>query len=476
MRTLIKNGHVIDPANHIDACLNIVIEGEKIVDVTRETPPADRTIDASGLLVTPGFIDIHMHEDRLISGKDAESGRPGLEIPSAANDMSTDEVVLDTEDSTAIFKCELRMGVTTVLGGNCGQNKFEPSRYLDVVDRDGAAVNVALLAGHGESRQAIGHKDRYTPLTGEEMERLEKYVKKQLDSGCAGISYGIRYDPGATEEELYRMAALCVPEDKMIAAHVRDDAAAIFKSLDEFARIAVKFNLPCQVSHIGSMAGFGQMEEFLRQVDEYRMRGLRITSDCYPYEAFSTNIGAATYDDGWIERYHCDYGVLEICEGKYKGRRCTKEIFDEVRKEHPEYLTVCYVMKGADIDRALKDPGVMLCTDGTLHVGQGHPRAAGSFPRLIDQYVKKGKLSLYHAIRMMTTLPAQKLGLSRKGSLSIGADADITIFDYDHMKDLATFNEPTKPPEGIRYVLLGGKIVLKDGVITDEHCGKSIRF
>lgn len=452
MKTLIQNGLLIDPHNQVQAKLNLLLENGRVVSVTGNTPSADRSIDAAGMAVTPGFIDIHMHEDFV--GADGH---------------------LEDDDQKAIFKCMLRMGVTTVLGGECGINRYDPAQYLDIVDRDGAAVNVALLAGHAFIREACGHTDKYTSATEEELAAMARMLDEELDAGCFGISYGIRYTPGLNRRELLETARACVSRKKMIAAHVRDDAAEIFAAGREFLDAARELKLPAQFSHIGSMAGFGQMEDFLAFIAEYRMNGLDVSCDCYPYYAFSTAIGATTYDDGWMERYHCDYGVIEICEGKYKGQRCTKEIFEEERRDHPEHLTVCYVMKEQDVDMALQSPNVMLGSDGIMNNGQGHPRAAGSFPRLFSEFVRKGKLSLYEAVRMCTAMPAERLGLKNKGSLQAGADADIVIFNPDTIADRATFAEPALPPVGIACVLINGEIAMQHGEIINGRLGKAVR-
>ena len=452
MSVLIRNGLLIDPRNQVQAKLNLLLRDGKVAAVTPEEPEADQVIDAAGKIVAPGFVDIHMHEDPV--GPD-------------------DRLVRD--DATAIFPCMLRMGVTTVLAGQCGLNQYDPGDYLDLIDRDGAAVNVAMLAGHAYIRESCGHLDKYTTVSEEELQHMEAAVAKALDRGCFGVSYGIRYVPGIDRRELERTAAVCRAQDKLIAAHIRSDAAEVFDAAREFLDVGEALGLPVQVSHIGSMAGFGQMEEFLRLVDTYRMNGLRVSCDCYPYYAFSTTIGSTTYDEGWLERYHCGYDVVELCEGKYKGRRCTKEIFDEVRRDQPECLTVCYVMKEADVDMALRHPGVMLGSDGIMNYGQGHPRAAGSFPRLLAQFVRTGKLSLYEAVRMMTAMPADKLGLTRKGSLQVGADGDVVIFDPERVQDHATFDRPTTPGEGIDYVFLGGELAARDCRVVRGDLGRSVR-
>ena len=217
------------------------------------------------------------------------------------------------------------------------------------------------------------------------------------------------------------------------------------------------------------------MERFLRMIDRYRMNGLDVSCDCYPYDAFSTSIGSATYDDGWMDRYGCSYDAVELCEGKYKGQRCTEAIFNEVRSAHPECLTVCYVMREDDVDRAFAHPNVMLASDGILSHGQGHPRAAGAFPRFLSQFARRGKLSLYDAISRMTAMPAARLGLSSKGCLRVGADADAVIFDPDSIMDCADFQHPVCVPTGIDRVLIGGVTAVEKGCIVQNDLGRSIR-
>ena len=307
MKTLIYGGHVVDPANRVNGKLNILIEDGKIAWVGTALKEADRMIDATGKIVTPGFIDIHMHEDPVEDGKIAP----------------------------CIFDMMLRMGVTTAVGGNCGINVYDPVEYLGLVDRDGAPVNVAMFAGHEYFRKAAGAEDIYALATEQQKKTMEENLDKALKGGCVGVSFGLRYVPGANRDEFFRAAAVCKEEKKLIASHVRDDADGVFGAIEEFAAAGVEYSLPVQISHIGSMGGFGQMEDVLAMIDSYRLNGLDIAMDCYPYFAFSTRIGTPTYDPGWLERYHCDYDVLEFCEGKYKGQRATKETFDEMRRDFP---------------------------------------------------------------------------------------------------------------------------------------------
>lgn len=448
MKTLIRGGRVIDPANRVDAVLNLLIEDGKIAWAGTGEPAADEVIDASGRIVAPGFIDIHMHED---------------------------PVGTDGKIEYSIFESMLRMGVTTAVGGNCGINEYDPVEYLNIVDRDGALVNVAMLAGHEYFRRAAGAMDKYAHATEVQKAAMVQEIRKALDVGCLGLSFGLRYVPGTDEDEFHRAVACCQPSGKLITAHVRDDAEYILQSIEEVVKAGEKFGMPVQISHIGSMGGFGQMADVLRQVDAYRLNGLDVSMDCYPYCAFSTEVGATTYDDGWMERYRCGYDVLEFSEGKYKGQRATAQTFAEMRRDCPEYLTVCHVMKAEDIDLAYGHPGVMVASDGILDHGQGHPRASGTFPRFFVEYVRTGKVSLYNAIEKMTAMPAQRLGLKNKGRLNVGADADIVIFDPENIADRATFEQPMLSPTGIDWVLIAGRTAAANGSIADGCCGRAVR-
>ena len=447
MKTLLYGGRVVDPANHRDGLFNILIEDDKIAWVGTDLPDADVKIDISGKILTPGFIDIHMHEDPVQDGKIAQ----------------------------CIFPMMLRMGVTTAVGGQCGINTAHPGTYLDLVDAQGAAVNVAMFAGHEYFRKAAGATDIYAGSTEEQLQEMEKGISEALEQGCMGVSFGLRYVPGADKEEFFRAAKCCAPSGKVIASHVRDDADAIFSAIDEFCAAGVEYGLPVQISHIGSMGGFGQMQKVLEQIDGYRARGLDIAMDCYPYFAFSTRIGTPTYDPGWLERYHCGYEVLEFCEGPYKGQRATAETFAEVRRDFPDCITVCHVMQEKDIRLAFRHPHVMVASDGLVNNGQGHPRAAGTFPRFLAEFCRKGDLSLSEAVAKITCQSADRLGLTQKGRLSVGADADITVFDLETIRDCATFAQPALPPEGIDYVFIGGKPALEHGNIVDSRLGRALR-
>lgn len=448
VRMVIENGLVLDPENRIQSRLHLILEDGKVAALTRESPEGDlRRLDAAGKIVCPGFLDIHMHE------------APAEELQNLEH---------------SIFGCMLRMGVTTALGGNCGENVLPPPVYFEKA-AGGLPVNLCMMAGHGSAREAAGFQDKYATLNGAQIAKVREVLAQWLEAGCFGISYGIRYYPGMNRQELMETAQLCQREHLLVSAHVRDDAAYIFASIDEFLEAGWNYGLKMQVSHLGSMGGYGQMAQVLAQLDEARLHGLDVMADCYPYSAFSTQIGETTYDPGFLERYQCDYDAIVLCDGPYQGQRCTKEIFEILRRDYPETITVAHVMQPEDVAMAMAHPAVMLCSDGLMHSRQGHPRAAGTFPRLIAEYVREGSLSLYDAVEKMTALPARRLGLKKKGNLAPGSDADVVIFDPETIRDRATFETPDLPPEGIDYVFVNGEIACDHGVLVQDRLGRVLK-
>ena len=456
--TVICGGRVIDPSQRMDMIADVVcVEGK-----VRQVVPcgctesadwvkiADTVVDAAGMIVTPGFIDIHMHEDPY------------------HEDSDTLEHHID--------RTMLRMGVTTAVGGNCGSNNAAPDVYFDALDRHGAACNLALYVGHTYLRNRCSDVSKYRPVSDEAINEMEKLGKYYLDSGCVGVSFGVKYIPGTRWEEIITLAKLCKEDHKTVSSHVRMDVDGVFDACKELAKIGEQAGIKVQFSHIGSMGGYGQMPKLLEQIEDYRKNGIDLMCDCYPYDAFSTEIGATTYDAQNFAAYRSDYSHILLCDGPYAGMRCTKEIFDEMREQRPDTMTVGYFMRQEDVDLALSKPYVMLGSDGILVGEQGHPRAAGAFPRFLHQYAASGRMDLMTAIAKITSMPAERLGLDKKGSLIPGSDADITVFDLNKVKDHATYTDPVLPPDGIAYVLIGGELAVKDQTIVRDDLGRSVRI
>lgn len=445
----INHGLVIDPANRVQSKLHIGIQNGLIACLSLVPLTGKTEIDAEGLIVAPGFVDMHMHED--------------------AYDPQTDSFAVK------IFDCMLRMGVTTAIGGNCGIGPSSPVDYLAAADRVGLPVNVGLFAAHNEVRRHWC-QDKYATVSAQVAESMAETLGDQLAAGCIGVSFGLRYVPGTSWEELQTLSAVAGRNKKKISVHARDDAAFVLGAFQELIDTAKQQQVRLLLSHIGSMAAFGQMEQVLAMVDHACVSGAEIGMDCYPYTAFCTAIGSTTYDAGFLERYGIGYEAVEITGGPYRGQRCNEAIFREVRKETPEILAVAHVMREAEIDLALSHPRVAMASDGILVDGFGHPRAAGSFPRFIAEYVRKKRcLTLYDAIRKMTALPAEYIGIA-KGSLSVGADADVVLFDAAKIADAADFAAPLQEPKGIERVIIGGEVALGDGEIIRRNLGKSVRI
>ena len=448
LRTVINNGILIDPGNKINARLNLAVENGRISEINARPLKGDVELDAEGLVIAPGFIDLHIHEGEYMP----KEGR----------------------FDTTIFECLLRMGVTTAVGGNCGIGSEDPGQYLAAVNRHGLPINVGLLVPHETLRIQVDATNRYLPVPDNKILAMQELADKYLSAGCLGISFGIRYIPGISNKELLEISHMVKRRHCFIAAHLRDDADQIMTAAAEFIEVGRELNIPVQVSHIGSMAGFGQMGEFLDMMDHEAGSGLDITADCYPYHAFSTFIGATTYDDGFIDRYGIGYEAIEVAEGPYRGHRLTEARFHELRKSSPRLLTIAHVMKEPEITMAMKHPRVMAASDGLINARQGHPRVAGTFPRLLGEYVRERKLmTLFQAIEKMTVMPARRLGI-RKGTLEVGADADITVFNPDVIKDRATFEDPLAPPSGIRWIFINGRLALQDMEMLIPNAGIAI--
>ncbi|SDL06638.1 N-acyl-D-amino-acid deacylase family protein [Natronincola ferrireducens] len=450
MKIAINNGIVVDPKNKVFSKLNITVENGKICDISNLAMDGDTVIDADGLIVTPGFIDLHIHEGSYYADK--------------------------KKFDTNIFESMLKMGVTTGIGGNCGIGPERPDEYLDAVDSIGIPINLGLFVPHNILRKEVNQLDKYAIASGDDINKMQQRAAYYLDKGCIGISFGIRYIPGLTKEELVHISKAAKRDNKLLSAHIRDDAAYVMAAAEEFINIGKEIGVPIQISHIGSMAAFGEMERFLSLIDHHVAKGVDISCDCYPYDAFSTGIGETTYDDGFLERYGIGYDRIEIAEGKYRGQRCNEKIFKELRENYPDTITIAHVMREEEVDRALTHPNVIVASDGYLHDGQGHPRASGTFPRIFAKYVKeKRKLNLYEAVEKITSLPAKRLNIAGKGHLGIGADGDIAIFSLDKIMDTATFQEPIASPKGFEYILINGTIALQGDSIVEKNLGKTIR-
>ena len=446
---LIKNGKYPDYTKKALVKGNIGIENGKIAYIGADEPEAENVIDAEGRVVSPGFIDIHMHEEDFHEGK-----------------------------HFCIADMMLKQGVTMAVGGNCGTLYQTVKEFRDTIEElGGSPINYMMLSGYNHywTELGLGHLDKSTP---EQRKSIHESIKKDLEAGACGISFGIEYDPGITEEEIIEASNISDDDRLLIAAHYRSDCLGNIDSIEEMADIQSKIGKRFQISHLSSCSALGMMKESLELINSYIEKDPRLNYDTYPYNAFSTYLGSTVFDDGCFEGWHKTYSDILLTAEPYLYQYATKESFEECRKNHPEMLVVAFVMNEDEIAAAIANPNGMIASDGIIANGNGHPRAAGTFPRVLGKYVREDKVTdLVTALRKMTLEPAKRLDMEhRKGDIHVGADADITIFDPETIMDGPTFGDLTVPNKGIDYVIVNGKVAVKDNEMINDRAGSFIAY
>lgn len=443
----VVNGKIIDVENKTIIEGDLGIKDGKITDIVSVNTEAKVVIDAKRKYVSPGFIDIHMHEE---------------------------DFTLTKKEEYDISDTMLNMGVTTCAVGNCGNNRQGIEELYDFINEKGNPVNYLTYIGHNFLRVEVGNTDIYKKSSKEQIEKMQKIVAESIDFGAVGVSYGLEYCPGIdTEEAIAITKEIQGRDDLLLAAHYRKDAIHALDSINEMAYLGMETKIPFQISHLSSCSAFGNMTEALALIQKIRDSGTDIMVDAYPYDAFSTYIGSAVFDDGCFETWNKSYDSIMLTEDPFKGMYCDKELFEKARKEYPNMLAIAYVMNEEEIIEALNHPLVMVASDGIYRNHSGHPRGAGTFPRVIGRFVRDMKvMEFFDAVYKMTYMPAKRLKLNKKGILKVGYDADITIFDYDTIIDKATFQKPQLRPEGIDYVIVDGKVAIERGKTVNNTFGK----
>lgn len=420
---------------------------EKIGDVSEE---CKEVIDASGKVVSPGFIDIHAHEDEFKGNR---------------------------QDDFFTAQRGLLMGVTTEIVGNCGDMYNSPETFVNRIDKEGAPVNYMTFIGQNYLREQAGAMDRYKASTVEQLDKMKMMLAAAKKYGPVGLSCGFEYAPGVTSEETVNLAKALDEEGYLISVHFREDGPKAPDSTRELIEISKATGYGIEMSHIGSCAAVGYMDETLNVIKEARDAGVDISTDCYPYNAFCTGIGTAVFDEGCFERWGKTYSDILVLDGPYVNQRCNRELFEKLKKEDPDLHVAVFAMNREEVDKAFATPFVMVGSDCGFVNRHGHPRGAGAFPKVIREYVREKKmLTLMEALRKMTVMPAERVKLKYKGEIKEGNDADIVIFDENNIADGATFENPTEAPKGIDYVIVNGHIAAEAGVVKSDNCGKYIRY
>ncbi|MBE6033164.1 MAG: amidohydrolase [Clostridiales bacterium] len=428
---------------------DIGIKDGKVVEIGNITMPAKKIINAEKKVVSPGFIDIHMHEENfLLEGQ-----------------------------RYIIAEMMLKMGVTTCLGGNCGVQYQDLDLFKNTITKlGGAPVNYLMLVGYNSYRNKIG-VNTYAKANKAQQQKLLEIMKRELKEGAYGFSFGIEYDPGMDTDEIMNILANFDDKNLLVSAHYRSDSKKAIAAIKEMITIADRSEMKFQISHLSSCSAMGQMKEALDLINQEIQRNPKISYDTYPYCAFSTEIGSTVFDEGCFETWEKAYDSILITDGEYKNKYCDKNLFEKIRKENPEMLVVAFVMNEDEIAQAIANPYGMIASDGIISHGNGHPRAAGTFPRVLGKYVREDKvISLLEALRKMTLEPAKRLGLDNKGQIACGCDADITVFDPQTIKDGADFFDLNIPPVGINCVIVNGKIAAEGNKLINGRAGRFISY
>ncbi|MCX8160519.1 MAG: D-aminoacylase [Candidatus Saccharicenans sp.] len=498
---VIKNGRVFDGSGNPWFRADIGIKGARIVAVSGRIDPgkATRVIEAEGLAVAPGFIDIHTHADRDL-----------LDIPGCENYIS--------------------QGVTTLVGGNCGDHDFPLGELFSGIEKKGIACNFASLAGHNTIRRQVMGLKMEAP-TAEEMMRMKDLLRQEMLAGAVGLSTGLAYLPGtySRTEELVELASVLSAVGGFYASHIRNQGKKITEAIEEAITIGEKNGIPVQISHIklADEDVWNQLERITAPVEAARTRGVEVTMDQYPYTAtssgFTSSLPQDVFEGGrekFLERLQNPEVYSRVKQAVIRSRLTSNRGIDKLEtiylansRKFPEYegknlkqilelrgkpatvengadliidlvkegdvSAIFFQMDERDVEALMRLPYVMIGSDGGLQVaGQGspHPRSYGTFTRILGEYVRQRHIiTLEEAIRKMTCLPAQTMRLKERGMIREGYYADLTIFDPLEVKDAATYAEPHQHSRGVVYVLVNGRPVLEKGKFTGARPGMIIR-
>lgn len=526
---LIRNGRIIDGSGRPGYVADMAIKGDRIVSIGKlSQATAARTIDAQGLVVAPGFIDMlgQSETNLLIDPRAMSKVMMGV----------TTEITGEGESIAPINDRQIKEQEDFLRRYSLTIDWHTLDEYFKRLEKQGAGVNLGTFVGATEVREyVIGYDNR--PPTPEELEQMKKLVAEAMRDGALGLSTSLQYVPArfAKTDELIELAKVARQFGGIYATHQRSEANAIDASLDEVFEIAQKAKIPVEIWHLKTAykKNWGRMPHVLARIKQARDRGLDITADIYPYIAGSTSLGAClppwALEGGaeklfarlrdpqtrqrlkteisqeqttWENIYLGSGGPsgvligsvvnreLEPLQGKRISEIAAEQnkdpldvVFDLILADHAQTGAIFFMMSEDDMRAAMKSSLVSFCTDsgsratdGPLAGSKSHPRGWGSYPRILGRYVREEKLlSLEAAIHKMTGAPAARVGLKERGLIKAGMFADITIFDPAKVIDRATFESPNQYPTGIEYVIVNGKISVDKGQRTAVLAGRVLR-
>lgn len=466
---LITGGLLVDGSGSAGRRVDVRIEGSTISEVGILKPrPFERVIDAKGRVVAPGFIDLHNH---------SESGL--------------------LRDQTA--RSQTLQGITTLAVGPDGSSPFPIADYFERIEKSGAAVNVLSFVGHATLRRRVMGDDYKRSASDNEIRRMAEMVDQAMREGAIGLSTGLEYDLGhpSTTEEVIALARIAAKYKGIYISHVRDEADLAMDAFREAIRIGREAGLPIQISHIklGTVGVWGKADEVVGLIDDARRKGVDVTADCYPYDAWASTITVLVpsrkHDDpAAVTRGLQDVGggknvLIASCSAhpEFVGKTLDEiaassgaspvEVYMRIVKDGGAGV-VCRSMTESDIRTFYRQPWVMVASDGGI--GMRHPRGTGTYPRVLGRFARDWKwISLEEAIRKMTSLPASRAGLRDRGIIKKGMKADLVIFDQAQVIDRSTMTQPFVEPIGMDYVLVNGVAVIDGGKTTGMRPGIIVR-
>ena len=494
---LIKNGKILDGTGNSWYYGDIAVQNGKIIAIGNLGKwTATKSLDATGLIVAPGFIDVHTH----IEGDEKKN-------PTA------DNFIYD--------------GVTTVVTGNCGLSQVNIGSYFSMLDSLKTSINVASLIGHNDVRKAAMGSANRDPNE-EEMKKMESIVEQAMKDGAVGLSTGLIYIPGtySKTDEVVRLAKVASKYNGVYASHMRDEGDSVTQAIEEALHIGREAKMPVEISHfkLSGQQNWGRSKETVPMIIKAREEGLDVTIDQYPYTASSTSLSTLLPDwvlaDGQdsikarLARPAVRKEVTEYMLKKLKKRKLKNFSYPVVASFRPDSTfngksieevnlikgkkhkaieeagtiiemmeqggagMIFHGMSDKDVKAIMQYPFNMFASDASIRIygsGNPHPRGYGTNARVLSKYVRDEKvISLEEAIRRMTSLPAQKFQLKNRGFLREGYAADIVVFDEQKVQDLSTYDKPHQYTTGFKYVLVNGQLTLADGTHNGTRAGTTL--
>ncbi len=449
---VLTGGRVMDPESGLDAVRDVGITGDRIVRISEKPLAGKRVIHAAGLVVAPGFIDLHQH------AQDPASGR----LKAFDGVTTALEMEIGVPDVKAFL--ERKAGHSFINYGSTASHAAARSRAF------GAPFSEPMLiAPAGLSTDS--------PATPEQIAQMEQRLNAELDAGALGVGMGIQYTPGATRLEVLQMFRLAAAREVPVFTHVRSfgriEPGSSIEAVGEVIGDAAMSGASLQIEHINSSC-MADAPQCLSMVAGARARGLDVTTEAYPYIAGFTEINSALFNPGWREKLGVGYDALQMPD---TGERLTKARFDQLHADPRPIEVLIFMNTQERVDAVIDNPLVMIASDGE----DGHPRNAGTYSRVLARYVRDlGSVTLMDALRKMSLMPAERLQRStddarRKGRLQEGADADVVLFDPKSVTDKATYQSPRLPSVGMKYVIVNGTVLIDDGkLVPGTFPGKAL--